>query len=105
MGQRVGDRELRRRAIRWHAAYEQEEPVCSVGTIELGDDCCVTGVATPPEHHGRGIAGWLLRRAHADAREHGLRTASLQAARAGASLYERLGFSDLGCVEMWELGK
>jgi GNAT superfamily N-acetyltransferase len=90
-------------SIRWHGAYAGEEPVCCVGTIEVGDDCCVTGVATPPEHRGRGIAGWLLRRALDEARNEGMRTASLQATRAGAPLYERLGFADFGFVEMWEL--
>jgi len=90
-------------AIRWHAAYAGEEPVGCVGTIEVGDDCCVTGVATEPEHQGRGIAAWLLCRALAAAREEGMLTASLQATRAGAPLYERLGFADYGFVEMWEL--
>ncbi len=90
-------------AIRWHGAYAGKEPICCVGTIEVGDDCCVTGVATPPEHRGRGIASWLLRRALAEARERGLRTGSLQASKAGAPIYERLGFRDLGFVEMWEL--
>ncbi len=64
---------------------------------------CITGVATPPEHRGRGIASWLVRRALAEARERGMATASLQATRAGAPLYERLGFRDLGFLEMWEL--
>jgi GNAT superfamily N-acetyltransferase len=90
-------------AIRWHGAFAGEEPISCVGTIVVGDDCCVTGVATPPEHRGRGIAGWLLRRALAEAREAGLLTASLQASKAGAGIYERLGFVDLGFVEMWEL--
>ena len=63
----------------------------------------MTGVATPPEHRGRGIAGWLLRRALGEAREEGMASASLQATRAGAPLYERLGFADFGFVEMWEL--
>jgi GNAT superfamily N-acetyltransferase len=89
--------------IRWHAGYDGEEAIGCVGTIEVGDDCCVTGVATPPEHRGRGVASWLLWRALDEARERGLRTASLQASRAGAPLYERLGFADLGHVEMWEL--
>jgi GNAT superfamily N-acetyltransferase len=89
--------------IRWHGAYEDAEPVGCIGTIEVGDDCCVTGVATPPERQGRGIAGWLLRRALAEARETGMRTASLQATKAGTPLYERLGFADFGFVEMWEL--
>lgn len=89
--------------IRWHGAFAGGEPVCCVGTIEVGDDCCVTGVATPPEHRGRGIAGWLLRRALAEAAERGMLTASLQATRSGAPIYERLGFTDFGFVEMWEL--
>jgi len=92
-------------AIRWHVAYEDGKAVSCIGTIEIGDDCCVTGVATPAEHRGRGIASWLLRRALAAARERGLRTASLQATKAGAPIYERLGFHDFGFVEMWELRK
>lgn len=90
-------------SIRWHGAFAGSEPLGCVGTIEAGDDCLVTGVATPPEHRGRGIASWLVRSALAKAREHGLATASLQASRAGASIYERLGFRDLGFLEMWEL--
>jgi GNAT superfamily N-acetyltransferase len=89
--------------ISWHAAYADEEPVCCVGTIEVGDDCCVTGVATPPEHRGRGIAGWLVREALAQARDAGMATASLQATKVGTPIYERLGFRDLGIIEMWEL--
>jgi GNAT superfamily N-acetyltransferase len=92
-------------SIRWQVAYEGEEPVGCIGTIVVGDDCCVTGVATPSEHQGRGIAAWLLWRALADARDHGMATASLQATRAGAPLYERLGFTDFGFIEMWELRK
>jgi GNAT superfamily N-acetyltransferase len=90
-------------AIHWHGAYAGGEPVCCVGTIEIGDDCCVTGVATPSEHRGRGIASWLMLQALAEAREKGALTASLQATKAGAPIYERLGFADFGFIEMWEL--
>jgi len=90
-------------AIRWHGAFEGEAPVGCVGTIAVGDDCCVTGVATPPEHRGRGIASWLMVSALAQARDEGMATASLQASKVGATLYERIGFRDLGFVEMWEL--
>jgi GNAT superfamily N-acetyltransferase len=89
-------------SIRWHGAFAGTEPLGCVGTIEIGDDCLVTGVATPPEHHGRGIASWLVHGALVAAREQGVATASLQASRAGASIYERLGFRDLGFLEMWE---
>jgi GNAT superfamily N-acetyltransferase len=90
-------------AICWHGAFAGGEPVSCVGTIEVDDDCCVTGVATPPEHRGRGIATWLMLRALAAARTDGARTASLQATKAGAPIYERLGFADFGFIEMWEL--
>ncbi len=90
-------------AIRWHGAYADREPVGCVGTIVVGEDCCVTGVATPPEQRGRGIATWLVRRALAEARDAGLSSATLQASKAGAPIYERLGFVDFGFVEMWEL--
>ncbi len=91
--------------IRWLVASRRGEPCGCVGMIEVGDDCVVTGVATAPEHQRGGIAGWLLHRALADAREQGLASASLQASRAGAPLYERLGFRDCGFLEMWELRK
>ncbi|HVQ59272.1 MAG TPA: GNAT family N-acetyltransferase [Solirubrobacterales bacterium] len=90
-------------SIQWRAAFAGGEPVGCVGTIAIGDDCLITGVATPPEHRGRGIASWLVRSALTGAREQGMTTASLQASRAGASIYECLGFRDLGFLEMWEL--
>lgn len=90
-------------AIRWHGAYADGEPVGCVGTIEVGDDCCVTGVATPEEYRGRGIASWLMLRALAEARAQGAVTASLQATKAGAPIYARLGFAAFGFIEMWEL--
>jgi GNAT superfamily N-acetyltransferase len=90
-------------AIRWYGAYASEEPVGCIGTIATGEDCCVTGVATPPEHRGRGIASWLLSQVLAEARDEGLSSASLQATKSGAPIYERLGFADHGFLEMWEL--
>jgi predicted GNAT family acetyltransferase len=90
-------------SIRWHGAFEEGEAVSCVGTIEAGDDCIVTGVATPPQHRGRGLAGWLLASVLAERAREGAVTASLQATRAGAPLYERLGFADFGFVEVWEL--
>ncbi len=90
-------------AIRWFGAYEDGMPVGCLGTIAAGEDCGVSGVATPPEHRGRGIAGWLLWQALADACERGMTSASLRASKAGAGVYERIGFRDLGFVEMWEM--
>lgn len=89
-------------ALRWHLAYDGDVAVGCVGTLAVGDDCCVTGVATHPGHQGRGIATWLMVRALAAARGQGARTATLRATRAGAPIYARLGFLDLGAIEMWE---
>jgi predicted GNAT family acetyltransferase len=63
----------------------------------------VTAVATLPEHRGRGLASAIVERLLADARDRGMRTGTLQASKAGAPVYERLGFADLGFIEMWEL--
>jgi predicted GNAT family acetyltransferase len=62
----------------------------------------VSAVATLPEHRGRGLAGALISRLLAAAGERGARTGSLQASKAGAPVYERLGFADIGFVELWE---
>jgi GNAT superfamily N-acetyltransferase len=91
------------RRIRWRIAHLGDEPVSCVGTIDVGGDCCVCGVATSPQHRGRGLAGWLLHKALEEARERGCLCANLRASRAGAPVYERLGFADLGHVELWEL--
>ena len=90
-------------SLRWLGAFEDGDTRACVGTIDVGDDCVVTGVATPPEHQRRGIASWTLHAALAEAHERGSATGSLQASRAGAPLYERLGFRDFGFLEMWEL--
>ncbi len=77
-------------------------PASCLLTLEVEGDCHVTLVATLPEARGRGLAGALLCHALADARERGLETTSLVATKAGRPLYERLGYSGVGSVEMWE---
>jgi ribosomal protein S18 acetylase RimI-like enzyme len=69
---------------------------------EVGGDCHITCVATLPEHRGRGLAGMLVRRLVRDGIGRGCDTTSLVATRAGAGVYSRLGYRDLGHLEMWE---
>ena len=62
----------------------------------------MTAVATLPEHRGRGLAGWIIAELLESARGRGMSTGSLQASKAGAPVYERLGFADAGFIELWE---
>src|SRR5918992_4887532 len=69
---------------------------------DQGDNCDITLVATVPEARGRGMAGALIRRLLEDARERGCKTTTLVATKLGYPVYVRLGYRDLGNVEMWE---
>lgn len=60
-------------------------------------------VATKPAARGRGLASDLLRHALGKARDAGCETATLEASRAGRGVYARLGFRDLGELQLWEL--
>jgi GNAT superfamily N-acetyltransferase len=79
------------------------EPVSCAIAIDGDGDVCITAVATLPEHQGKGFAAAVVARLLADGRERGMRTGTLQASAAGAPVYERLGFSDVGFIELWEL--
>ena len=69
---------------------------------ETDGDCHVTLVATLPTHRGRGLAGALVTRLVRSALERGCDTTTLVATRTGMPLYERLGYEELGGLEMWE---
>jgi GNAT superfamily N-acetyltransferase len=77
-------------------------PACSVVTYDEEGDCGVYVVATAPAAQGRGLATAVMTRALADARERGCATSSLQATARGRPVYDRLGYEDLGAIEMWE---
>jgi GNAT superfamily N-acetyltransferase len=78
------------------------EPVACAMVLDHHGDAAVTGVATLPGQRGRGLAGWIVTELLRSAQRRGLTTGSLQASRAGAPVYERLGFADAGYVELWE---
>lgn len=88
--------------VRWLVASVDGRAVSSAGSIEAGDDACITAVATDPGHRGGGFASALIFRLLSAAAERGFVTATLQASRDGAPVYERLGFRDVGNTEMWE---
>lgn len=73
-----------------------------VATLDAEGDCAVFNVGTLPEARGRGLCTALMRQALADARQRGCTTTSLQATAMGRPLYARLGYRELGVIEMWE---
>jgi GNAT superfamily N-acetyltransferase len=71
-------------------------------TIDAGEDTEIAWVATNEAARGRGLSTALMRQSLWDARERGQRTATLQATSLGTPVYERVGFEDLGALQMWE---
>ena len=88
--------------LRAYVARVDGEPAATIATIDLGDDCEIWSVATLPEARGRGLCTALMRQGLWDARQGGCSTSTLEATAAGRPVYERLGYADLGALEMWE---
>ena len=88
-------------SLHCYVARIDERPVCCATGYDHDGDLSVTFVATLPEARGRGLAGRLIAYALHDARERGCTTTSLQATKLGHSVYTRLGYRDLGAVQMW----
>ena len=85
-----------------YVARVDGRPVSCLGMHDLDGDSCVLYVATVPEARGRGLARKLLTYALHDARDRGVTTTSLQATKMGYPVYARLGYRDLGGLQMWE---
>jgi GNAT superfamily N-acetyltransferase len=86
-----------------YVARADGRPAGCLGTHDFDGDCCILYVATAPEARGRGIASRLMSLALDDARARGATTTSLQATKMGYPIYARLGYRDLGALQMWEL--
>ena len=88
-----------------YAALHDGRPAACLGIWDHGDDAHVQLVATAPHARGRGLASRLLHRALLDARERGCTVSRLQATKMGQPVYSRLGYRDVGRVQMWERRK
>ena len=69
---------------------------------DIDDDAYIQLVATRPDFQRRGLAGELLRLALREARERGMKTTTLEGTAAGSPVYKRVGYRDLGELQMWE---
>lgn len=77
--------------------------IASVAVVsDHESDASVSFVATLPWAQHQGLAGRILRRALADARQRGRLTSTLIASHAGHRLYAALGYRDVGTLELWE---
>lgn len=88
--------------FRFFRAHLDGETACVVGTADLDGDCGVYWVATLPQARGRGLTTRLMGVALAEGRERGCDISTLQATKLGAPVYERLGYRDVGTIQMWE---
>ena len=88
--------------LRTYVARVDGKPAATIATIDHGEDCEIWSVATLPEARGRGLCTALMRQGLWDAREGGCATSTLQATAAGRPIYERVGYEDLGALQMWE---
>jgi GNAT superfamily N-acetyltransferase len=83
------------------ARVEGRAAAC-VAALDAGDDCAIFNVGTLSQARGRGLCTGLMRKALAEARRRGCTTTSLQATTMGRPIYARLGYRELGVIEMWE---
>jgi|SRR3954451_17044936 GNAT superfamily N-acetyltransferase len=96
----IGD--LLQETLHTYAVTDGGRPVAVGGMMDRGTDAHLSLMATLPEHRGRGYATAIIRHLAADAAERGCTTTTLIATRAGAPVYTRLGYRDVGWFDMWE---
>ncbi len=89
-------------AFRAYAARHEGWAASVLATLDHQGDCGVYMVATLPEARGHQLASLLMHRALLDGRKRGCEISTLQSSPRGRSVYERLGYRDLGAIEMWE---
>jgi ribosomal protein S18 acetylase RimI-like enzyme len=89
-------------ALIFYVARLDGVPSACVPVLDTDGDCGIYGLATLPEAQGRGLGRGLMLHALAQAIARGCTSSTLQSTAAGYSLYRRLGYRDLGRIQMWE---
>jgi GNAT superfamily N-acetyltransferase len=90
-------------AWRMYSARLDGETASVLAVTDIEGDCGIWWVATLPEARGHGLSTRLLEVALGEARRRGMGTSSLQATKLGRPIYERIGYADVGELQMWEL--
>jgi GNAT superfamily N-acetyltransferase len=94
---------MRELSVRFFAAVtDQGSCVGTAGSRVVDASALVAGVTTIPSYRRRGLGTAMTCRALLSAREEGAVNGFLDATPAGASIYRRLGFEDLGPVVYFE---
>jgi GNAT superfamily N-acetyltransferase len=94
-------RSVRDERLRTYGLREEGAFVSVAAALTLADDVCIHYVATEASHRRRGLASSIVRAIMADARDRGLRTATLQASPEGLSVYERIGFRRVAALRAY----
>jgi GNAT superfamily N-acetyltransferase len=90
---------LRKLSVRFFAAVTDEGAcVGTAGSRVVDSSALVAAVVTIPEYRRRGLGTAMTCRALEAAHQDGATDAYLDATPAGAGIYRRLGFTDLGTV-------
>jgi GNAT superfamily N-acetyltransferase len=84
------------------ARVDGVDAACLMAFDSADGDCGIAAVATLPIAQRRGISTGLLAVALRAARDRGAVTTTLQASSQGRPVYARLGYRDLGRMQMWE---
>jgi GNAT superfamily N-acetyltransferase len=87
--------------LRLYAAFDGDKPVGWLRSIAAGKSNWVSNVYTQPAYRRQGVGTSLLTKMLRDDKKFGAKTSVLTATKAGALLYERVGFEHLGRLLMF----
>lgn len=88
--------------LRLYGARIDGEFASCTAALEHDGDCGIYLVATLESTRGRGLAATLITHALLEARERGCTTTTLQASLMGYPVYQRMGYRDIGAMQLWE---
>ena len=98
---RLGTLQRDTRTVPWVARVDGAPAACA-GVLTADGNAEVWMVAVVPEARGRGLSAEILRHALSAAREAGATTTTLESSAMGEPVYRRLGYRELGRLNMWE---